>query len=105
MLEALKKIKLIDPYDHDKVKTIDTETFNIIEELATKIDINFPNTIKYRSPLGLVYGIEFLNIQREKNTTIREKKINNLFERATKISISPFDIVRYYRYITYIISI
>ncbi len=105
-LEALKKVKIIDPRDHDATKNIDTETFNSMEDLAKNIDLKYPNTIKYRSPIGLVYGNEFLNIiNYVSNKLERDRKIKNLFDRGEKAGISPFDIVRYYRYIQHVISI
>jgi hypothetical protein len=82
-----------------KVSRCNKDTFQVLESLAEKIDTYFPNTIQYRSPVGMTYGYEYYTIQiRITNQKQANEKIKKLFEEA-KSEISPFDIIRYSRYI------
>ena len=85
-----------------KVKRCNQDTFQVLEGLAEKIDKLFPNTIQYRSPVGMTYGFEYFTIQtRITNQKQANEKIKRLFQAAKDANgeISPFDIIRYSRYI------
>jgi len=91
-LESLKKVKGMTDMLYSKV-----------EDIARKINELYPNTIKYRSAAGIVYGYKYFLL----DTSIRKDKelYKELFEEADKNNVSKFDVIRYYRYLTTVIDI
>ena len=86
-----------------KVKGMNDLLFSKVESIARTIDELYPNTIKYRSAAGILYGYKFFLYE----TAIRKDKnqLQEIFEDADKNNVPRFDVIRYYRYLTTVIGI
>jgi len=86
-----------------KVKGMNDLLFSKIEGIARTINELYPNTIKYRSAAGILYGYKFFLYE----TAIRKDKnqLQEIFEDADKNNVPRFDVIRYYRYLTTVIGI
>jgi hypothetical protein len=79
----------------NKVKGMSEQEYNELSGIAIDIDRIQPNTIKYRSPVGLFYGNKYFQLIFRNNIN----KIEDLFEEAESNNVFRFDVVRYFRYI------
>ncbi len=84
-----------------KVKGMTEKEYEEISSIANDIDRLQPNTIKYRSPVGMFYANKYLQM----SSNINKKKLEELFEDAEKDHVPRFDVIRYFRYITKVQSL
>jgi hypothetical protein len=86
-----------------KVKGMNDLLFSKIEGIARTINELYPNTIKYRSAAGIVYGYKYFLYE----TAVRKEKnqLQEIFEDGEKSNVPKFDVIRYYRYLTTVIGI